>query len=54
MHLESCSCFFTCVSSGPRGEPGPDGLPGYGQDGLPGIAGPPGQIGDPTNTFTHK
>lgn len=30
---------------GLRGDPGPDGLPGYGPPGLPGILGPPGQIG---------
>lgn len=31
---------------GPRGDPGPDGLPsGYGPDGFPGIVGPPGQRG---------
>lgn len=30
---------------GLRGDPGPDGLPGYGPPGSPGILGPPGQIG---------
>lgn len=30
---------------GLRGDPGPDGLPGYGPPGLPGILGAPGQIG---------
>lgn len=36
---------YTWISSGLRGDRGPDGLPGYGLEGLPGIIGPPGQIG---------
>lgn len=38
---------------GLRGDPGPDGPTGYGPDGLPGIQGPPGQIGNTqTQTYT--
>lgn len=40
------SKYSTSLLLGPRGDPGPDGLPsGYGPDGLPGIVGPPGQRG---------
>lgn len=37
-----------CV--GLRGDPGMEGSSGYGPEGLPGIRGPPGQIG---NITTH-
>lgn len=36
---------FIWITTGPRGDPGPDGLPGHGPEGLPGIIGSPGQIG---------
>lgn len=44
------------ISSGLGGDLGPDGLPGYGLDGLPGITGQPGPIGNAqmqTHTHTH-
>lgn len=37
---------FSHTFIGLKGDPGPDGPSGYGPEGLPGIRGPPGQIGN--------
>lgn len=58
MYLQTCVDLEIAFKSsawsslGLRGDPGPDGLAGYGPEGLPGIIGPPGQIGN-TQFQTH-
>lgn len=46
LYLEITFESFIWTFLGPRGDPGPDGVLQYGPEGLPGIAGPPGQIGN--------